>query len=64
VDNELKPCPFCGCEAILRERNTISPYKWEVTCDGQECDVFPQTDTHETPEPAIAAWNTRKGESQ
>lgn len=65
MNKELKPCPFCGGEAVI---NTIEPHKHEVAkfmpdypggtfieCTGCTCAL-----SGETEEKAIKAWNTRK----
>jgi len=65
--DELKPCPFCGGEATIKDHRTI----WVVNCTN--CDAVmlgeraPEPET-EMPddywlyfeETAIKAWNTRK----
>ena len=50
MDNELKPCPFCGGEARLIGH---SPYS--ITC----CKCRATTVICNTPEKAIDAWNYR-----
>jgi Lar family restriction alleviation protein len=47
---ELKPCPFCGGNAILYAAGI--PY---VRCDN--CGT--QTTAYQTPDHAITAWNRR-----
>lgn len=50
---ELKPCPFCGGEAELRDfGDKRNPY---IFCDGP-CSFVMDGDTVEE---AIEAWNTR-----
>jgi Lar family restriction alleviation protein len=57
---ELKPCPFCGGEAALKEMAPYpnqAPDRWFVTCEA--CDVLPDSAWDEPKAEAIAAWNTR-----
>ena len=66
MNNELKPCPFCGSEAVLECRDEDYNDDWIVYClnlDG-ECEFCPCTKYHETAEDAIEAWNTRYQEEQ
>lgn len=50
--DELKPCPFCGGTAIMREL----PYRmFFVHCDS--CRV--ETDCEDSPEDATNVWNRR-----
>ena len=53
--SELKPCPFCGGEAI--EKRTCAAYniKYEVVCTKCGCKTFK---TVASPS-HIIAWNTR-----
>lgn len=52
MTQELKPCPFCGGEAVAE---TGSASSW-VACrtPGCDCEQF-----HYTMEAAFTAWNTR-----
>ena len=73
---ELKPCPFCGGEAITEGRKTIGNYKsdreysyvnWIVRCTNRECfmsGLRMSAFLNEllTEEEAIEAWNRRAGE--
>ena len=60
MENELKPCPFCGGSAEIET-------DWDLTCDGYEpigyyvvCDeCMNQTATYKDEEDAIEAWNRR-----
>lgn len=56
---KLKPCPFCGCEAVLKKvpDKLIKPYY--VRCDNRECAVMVATCYRETAEEAIELWNRR-----
>ncbi len=49
---ELKPCPFCGCN-----KPYIADYKDEFTVECSRCDC--STRLCDTKEEAIDAWNTR-----
>lgn len=54
----LKPCPFCGSDAIL----TVYEGDWaSVKCSGENgCIICPATHPHcPTPEAAIYDWNLR-----
>lgn len=58
----LKPCPFCGSEAGLKEYNPYDGYQgnysvWRIMCS--KCKVLIQRGTKEE---AIVAWNRRVGE--
>jgi len=55
---ELKGCPFCGAAAApcTTDKGVI----FAIACgQEQDCPVAPLTDNFETPDEAIAAWNTR-----
>lgn len=54
MDEELKPCPFCGAEGRL-----IDLAGYEVHCTQCGCDVVPASGGKSD---AIAAWNRRPGE--
>lgn len=54
--NALKPCPFCGSEAVM----TYSKNGFQVFCDNDECilnslEMIDKTTEHE----AAEAWNRR-----
>jgi Lar family restriction alleviation protein len=65
MSDKLKPCPFCGEEAYLKdEAQTNSSAKcppsiYRAVCSG--CEV--RTDFYYKPEEAAGVWNTRAGES-
>lgn len=59
MSEALKPCPFCGGEAIIKEAMS-----WKMsTAYSPECSVCPvrMDKGYRTSELAVAAWNTRKG---
>ena len=60
MNEELKPCPFCGSKA----KTDLSDFgSAMVYCgaedNGVECPVNPETGFHDSRESAIAAWNKR-----
>ena len=57
MNEQLKPCPFCGGEASMR----IRPYCSVVYagCLNSDCKIQPTTDWYDTDEEAIEAWNRR-----
>ena len=57
--NRLKPCPFCGGEAVLTEHSVFLK-RYQIICTGYTtCEILPSTDLMEKPEQAIEAWNRR-----
>jgi Lar family restriction alleviation protein len=61
-NKELKPCPFCGGEAVLEHFKSRKGYEATIQCNG-ECVLYMSTITHDTEEEAIEAvtkaWNRR-----
>lgn len=58
MNNKLKPCPFCGSEAILRSSENWHCYS--ACCTNRKCGIeqlpyLPYFDEKE----AIEAWNKR-----
>ena len=55
TENELiKPCPFCGEKAKLKES-----HGYYVQCDNEKCAVSPATKVYVIKDRAIMAWNQR-----
>ena len=64
-----KPCPFCGSKARIRDLydvvdwtdddEPITKRRFVCECAGIECWVSPITDSFDTEEEAIEAWNRR-----
>lgn len=55
------PCPFCGCDAVKRNRHYLNDYqqteqRYQIQC--AECSNG-TSDRYETVELAMAAWNSR-----
>ena len=68
TDQEIKPCPFCGCKDVIVGEGTT--FRWRVaTCDacGASCgEVRHNTTAHdqeqaelESRERALRSWNER-----
>jgi len=60
MNKELKPCPFCGGEAILKtgfaQYEDVVTLKYEIVCNMCGCKI----ERLGLEEYAINAWNTRK----
>lgn len=57
IHETLKPCPFCGGKAECEkhwERNIF-----RVTCNGNQCYIWPRTIWYTSETEAITVWNTR-----
>ena len=57
MENELKPCPFCGGDAIIDYGMGINKY-W-VLCDNEKCGLRPMTDAYANKSVAKKVWNRR-----
>lgn len=58
----LRPCPFCGGEAELREEQGVGSYTlFYVSCESDDCRVIVETrnSVSATKWGAIEAWNRR-----
>lgn len=56
---ELKPCPFCGSEALISWNNKFG---WQAFCENDSCFMSQIiSTTFETEEQAIHSWNNRWG---
>lgn len=58
----LKPCPFCGGEALLRSYVIQTGYQSNVTCKDGKCPASRYYTVRQTPAQAVKRWNTRYGE--
>ncbi len=54
MNEELKPCPFCGSDAELRRTGV----NW-VGCTNDECDAETSSGRNGTVHEAIGIWNKR-----
>ena len=66
-ENELKPCPFCGGEAVLEPYKARKGYEANIQCNGG-CLALMRTITYDTEEEAVnnvvKAWNRRADNEQ
>ena len=61
MDDDLKPCPFCGNSPQLKHDKIGGHHFWSVECDNDEnCPVVIATNDFELKSEAIKVWNTRK----
>lgn len=61
---KLKPCPFCGGEAVLKRVPFTAVTPYYVRCDNRECAVMAATCNRETAEEAIELWNRRANDER
>lgn len=62
MSETLKPCPFCGGEAVLEEVSTETPTTFSVGCNSDtepNCMGYQSLTTFARRCDAITAWNTR-----
>ena len=57
IDHVLKPCPFCGGEAIVNRHHNRYVDWWLVSCP--KCHITQAGSEHEFSFEAIEAWNRR-----
>ncbi len=56
---ELKPCPFCGGEAIVKTVEVLMYPTYYVRCGSLKCRVMTSTVNCQTKNEAIKIWNRR-----
>lgn len=56
---DLKPCPFCGGEAIV-DMDEDWYWDWHAWCFNCNCDIG----HYATKKEAIEAWNRRVGDAE
>ena len=55
---ELKPCPFCGCTAIINHKEAIEA--WIVECSNNSCPAsYMIGNYYDTENEAVEVWNRR-----
>ena len=57
MQNELKPCPFCGETPTREFGNGIKKY-W-ISCNNPKCRIQPTTDAHTNKSVVTREWNRR-----
>lgn len=62
MQNELKPCPFCGGESVMQNGTAKEEYK--VCCSNPLCVGSYMYKWHPTKEAATEAWNRRATDEQ
>ena len=60
MPNELKPCPFCGCKAVLYENKIVDKTYYGITCMNCTVRIF----GFATKEIAMQQWNRRNGNDE
>ena len=58
TNETLKPCPFCGGKAFIRQ-NKDAMKTYSVYCGNEDCSASPKVSAYGK-EMAIGLWNTRK----
>lgn len=60
MQNELKPCPFCGATPyIICNKYRHNEFSWSVKCSNTNCPTIPMTYEHTEERDAINNWNQR-----
>ena len=60
---KLKPCPFCGSEAIINYKEALEAYICE--CSNDDCPAsYMIGNRYDTREEAIEVWNKRAERSE
>lgn len=57
--DDLKPCPFCGGNAVVRRVPDRDITPWYVRCNNPDCAMWVVTCNRDTAEEAIKLWNKR-----
>lgn len=60
LEYELKPCPFCGGEAVITGGGIDNFFR--VSCENLECGMLVETEDKRVLEDVIREWNTRAAE--
>ena len=62
---ELKPCPFCGGRAFVKNSGVYAAgFAYRVYCGNEDCKIEPKTHAYFQREQAIEAWNRRANDGQ
>lgn len=57
--DKLKPCPFCGGEAVLIEDKDTQGALYQIRCNNHDCWLDVRTSFYSEKTTAVEAWNTR-----
>ena len=57
--DKLKPCPFCGGEAVLIEDKDTQGTLYQIRCNNPDCWIGAYTSFYSDKSTTITAWNTR-----
>lgn len=60
---DLEACPFCGCDAAVKEHHAVRAYPTYYTVGCTECGAV-LLRHFKTPRDAAARWNRRKSHGQ
>lgn len=64
MENDLKPCPFCGGEAMLCSTTSYQgEISYFVKCNLISCAMFGGGRFFKTFSQAVKAWNRRAGDA-
>lgn len=64
MNEELKPCPFCGGEAGILTLGEVKAYRcFQIYCDDPDCYFNPEI-TGQNKQEVIKRWNTRQSFSK
>lgn len=56
----LKPCPFCGGEAEIKDSGIIKgTHYYEIGCKNYDCYAYIGKSVYSSKEEALYAWNNR-----
>lgn len=59
-EQRLKPCPFCGASAHVREIRNCDKIMYSVSCDAEGCYGFESMACFPSLEEAMGEWNRRE----
>lgn len=62
MNDELKPCPFCGNKPELFVSGFKEGFLYSVSCNQVDCWIKPCTEWTTHRQEAIDDWNRREGE--
>ena len=57
---KLKPCPFCGKDPFLLEREDFTQESWDICCGTKDCLLEEGADWYSPKNEIIDKWNKRE----